>query len=76
MRCSNVSKRLTLLMQNTKTSQAELSRQTGISAPSLSRYVSGLISPTADAIVKISEVTGVNANWILGFGPDKPMEGV
>ncbi len=51
---------------------AEISRQTGISKPNLSYYMSGKYEPKQDGIKLLSDFLNVDPVWLLGY--DVPME--
>lgn len=52
-------------------SQAQLSRDTGIAAPQLSRYESGANEPRADIAAKLAKALGVTYEWLLDGRGDK-----
>jgi len=51
--------------------QADITRATGITSSVLSRYLSGINSPTADNLCAIGKFLGVPAEW-LQTGSDAP----
>ena len=51
---------------------AELSRKTGISKASISRYLKGLWKPRQDAIYLIAQATDCSEAWLMGV--DVPMD--
>ena len=51
--------------------QADITRATGITSSVLSRYLSGINSPTADNLCVIGKFLGVSAEW-LQTGSDAP----
>lgn len=71
-RTANVADRLREAMQNTGKTQADLSRETGISKATLSRYLSGLFEPKQIAINKLAMALNVSEMWL--WGCDVPME--
>lgn len=52
--------------------QAELSKESGISKSSISRYLSGAWEGKQDAVYALSKVLNVNEAWLMGY--DVPME--
>lgn len=65
------SKRLkeAMLMRN-RMKQYELSEKTGITAATLSRYISGKRVPKATEIVKIANALDVSCNYLMGTDDD------
>ena len=51
---------------------AELSRKTGISKASISRYLKGIWKPRQDAIYLIAQATDCSEAWLMGV--DVPMD--
>lgn len=74
MRISNLNKRLVLLLDNKHLTQKELSLMTGLTESAISHYVKGDRVPNTTSLIAIAEVTKVSPNWLLGYGPDDPME--
>lgn len=62
-----VSRRLEQAMTMKDITAAELSRLTGISKSSLSRYMSGDYNPNNDKLEKLSRALNVNEAWLLGY---------
>lgn len=62
-----VSRRLEQAMAMKDITAAELSRLTGISKSSLSRYMSGDYNPNNDKLEKLSRALNVNEAWLLGY---------
>lgn len=58
--------RLSEAMAQKNMRAAELSRQTGISKPRLSQYLSGVYIPKADAICAMARVLEVSESYLLG----------
>lgn len=52
--------------------QAELSKSSGISKSSISRYLSGAWEGKQDAVYALAKVLSVNEAWLMGY--DVPME--
>ena len=61
--------RRTMIKKGVK--QADITRSTGITSSVLSRYLSGINSPTADNLCAIGKFLGVPAEW-LQTGSDAP----
>lgn len=60
------SKRLALRLDELKMSQAELSRQSGISKARISQYIHGAYRPSGDAIVKLAKALLCTEEYLLG----------
>lgn len=58
--------RLRKLLDTKKVSAAELSRKTGISEATLSRYLSGKYEAKQKSIFKISQALAVSPDFLLG----------
>ena len=71
-RVENVSKRLREAMYKAEKTQADLSRETGISKATLSRYLSGQFEPKQIAVNKMAVALNVAEMWL--WGCDVPME--
>lgn len=71
-RTANVADRLREAMNNIGKSQADLSRETGISKATLSRYLSGQFEPKQIAVNKLAIALNVAEMWL--WGCDVPME--
>ena len=71
-RAANVADRLREAMYKVGKSQADLSRETGISKATLSRYLSGQFEPKQIAINKLAIALNVAEMWL--WGCDVPME--
>ena len=71
-RISSVSIRLREAMNITGKTQADLSRETGISKATLSRYLSGQFEPKQIAVYKLASALDVAEMWL--WGGDVPME--
>ena len=73
LRRSNFSDRLALLLCNLHYTQKDFCVLTGITEAAISRYIKGERTPNADTLVVIKDMTNVNIDWLLGYGPDEPM---
>ena len=71
-RVENVSTRLREAMYKAEKTQADLSRETGISKATLSRYLSGQFEPKQNAVNKMAVALNVAEMWL--WGCDVPME--
>lgn len=63
---SEFQKRVKELMERDSISQKELSRLSGISESSVSRYLSGDMKPRMDILANIAKVFGVTTSYLLG----------
>lgn len=61
------SERVKRLLQEKKLSQAELSTLSGVTAPSLCRYLRGDIEPRIDIVRNIAKALGVSEAYLLGL---------
>ena len=69
--CERVKK----LLQEKKLSQAELSSLSGVTAPSLCRYLRGEIEPRVDIVRNIARALGVSEYYLLGSdGEDRAID--
>ena len=67
-------KRIKQMMQIRDITQADLARITGISASSISDYLSGKYQPKQDKIALIADALSVNPGWLMGYDePKKPI---
>lgn len=71
-RSASVASRLKEAMRIADKTQADLSRETGISKATLSRYLSGQFEPKQIAVNKIAVALDVSEMWL--WGCDVPME--
>ena len=71
-RVENVASRLREAMYKAEKTQADLSRETGISKATLSRYLSGQFEPKQNAISKLAAALNVAEFWL--WGCDVPMD--
>lgn len=60
------SQRLQIALSKRTLTQAELSRRTGISEASLSRYVNGARAPRILHLVNLASTLDVSADYLLG----------
>ena len=74
MRQSSVEKRLQLLLDNTGYTQKDFAVLTSTTQAAICRYLRGTRVPSSTTLTAISDATGVSPNWLLGYGPDAPME--
>ncbi len=61
------SERVKRVLQEKKLSQAELSSLSGVTAPSLCRYLRGDIEPRIDIVRNIARALGVSEAYLLGL---------
>lgn len=59
--------RLSKAMTNRKVYQSELSKRTGISPVSISRYLSGIRFPRGTEIIKICNALNISSDYLLGL---------
>ena len=62
--------RVKQLLQEKKLSQAELSSLSGVTAPSLCRYLRGDIEPRIDIVRNIARALGVSEAYLFGLDED------
>ena len=74
MRRSSFNNRLVLLLTEYGYTQKDLSVLTGITEAAISRYIKGDRVPNASTLIAIADMTNVSPNWLLGYGPDEPIE--
>lgn len=70
-RTSNTPERLREAMQRAGKKQIDLSRETGLSHSTISRYLSGAVEPRQEATHKLSIALNVSEMWLWGY--DVPM---
>lgn len=63
---SDFGNRVRELMQEKKLSQKELSKLSGVSEPSLCRYVRGDTEPRMDVVKNVARAFGVSETYLLG----------
>lgn len=59
--------RLAQYLSDTQTSQAELARLIGVSQPTVSDWVNGEKTPTAENLIALSTKTGIPTDELLGL---------
>lgn len=64
-------KRLNELIEGSGLKKKEIAEMVGISAPTLSHYLSGNNEPRADVLVKLANYFGVSVGWLLGETDEK-----
>lgn len=69
---STFAERLRYLLEFKQLSQAELSRQTGVSKSSITHYLKGDWEAKQDVIYSIASVMLISEAWLMGY--DVPME--
>jgi len=62
-----IGRRLTQAMEDRGMKPADLSRKTGISKSSISRYMNDEYNPNATKLAIISQALDVNEVWLLGY---------
>ena len=55
-------------MEDARITQRELAEETGISQPTISRYINGDQLPSFEAIINMSEVLCCDYNELIGYG--------
>lgn len=74
MRNSTFKKRLRIMLDDYGYSQKDFALMSGLTEAAISKYLSGVRVPNEKAIVQIADASGVSPSWLLGYGPDKPIE--
>lgn len=64
-------KNLITAMSERNITAAELSRKSGISEATISRYLSGRFKAKQDNVAKISSVLNVSPTWLMGYPETK-----
>ena len=59
------------MMEEKKLTQKDLSRLSGVSEPSLCRYLNGAINPRMDIVINVAKALGTTPNYLLGKEEDK-----
>lgn len=67
------SERVKRLLQEKKMSQSELATLSGVTAPSLCRYLRGEIEPRVDIVRNIAMALGVSEAYLLGLDEKCPI---
>lgn len=70
-RIATTSDRLTEAMRDVGKKQIDLSRETGLSHSTISRYLSGAVEPRQDATHKLAVCLGVSELWLWGYNVPK-----
>lgn len=65
--------RLKELLTTTSWSTRKLAEKVGVSGGAISRYSNGTMKPKVGTVILISQVTGVNIEWLLGKDVDMYM---
>ncbi len=68
---SEFAKKVKELMYEKKLTQSELSKLSGVSQPSLCRYLRGDIAPRADVIQNIAKAFGVSFDYLVGRSEER-----
>ncbi len=63
--------RLAEAMRDAGKKQIDLSRETGLSHSTISRYISGAVEPRQDATHKLATVLDVSELWLWGYDVPK-----
>lgn len=71
MKCPEISKRMTYILNLRGLRAQDLSDKTGINKASISQYVNGSHSPSNEKAQLMADVLKVNPLWLMGF--DVPM---
>lgn len=66
-RTSNTPERLKEAMRRAGKKQIDLSRETGLSHSTISRYLSGAVEPRQEATHKLSVALNVSEMWLWGY---------
>ena len=66
-RIAATSERLAEAMQAAGKKQIDVSRETGLSHSTISRYLSGAVEPRQDATIKLAVCLGVSELWLWGY---------
>lgn len=70
-RIATTSDRLAEAMQDVGKKQIDISRETGLSHSTISRYLSGTVEPRQDATHKLAICLGVSELWLWGYDVPK-----
>jgi transcriptional regulator with XRE-family HTH domain len=73
MRTSTTKDRIQILLDTLGISQNELAKNAGLNRATLCRIISGEREPSSKTIVAITDAYSISPNWLLGYGPDKPI---
>lgn len=70
-RIATTSDRLAEAMRDADKKQIDLSRETGLSHSTISRYLSGAVEPRQDATHKLATLLNVSELWLWGYDVPK-----
>lgn len=70
-RIATTSERLAEAMRDADKKQIDLSRETGLSHSTISRYLSGAVEPRQDATHKLATLLNVSELWLWGYDVPK-----
>ena len=74
MRAQDFKSRFRLLLDDRGWTQKEFSIISGITQAAVTRYLKGEREPNVSNICRICEVTHTTPTWLLGYGPNEPIE--
>ncbi len=64
---STTAERLTSILLERGLKPVDLHEMTGISKPSISQYMSGIVKPKQDRIYIMAKALDVDAVWLMGY---------
>ena len=70
-RIATTAERLAEAMKDADKKQIDLSRETGLSHSTISRYLSGAVEPRQDATHKLAVLLNVSELWLWGYDVPK-----
>lgn len=70
-RVATTAERLAEAMRDADKKQIDLSRETGLSHSTISRYLSGAVEPRQDATHKLAVLLNVSELWLWGYDVPK-----
>ncbi len=70
-RIATTSERIAEAMQEVGKKQIDISRETGLSHSTISRYLSGAVEPRQDATHKLAVCLNVSELWLWGYNVPK-----
>lgn len=71
---SNTKNRLSLLIKDHGLNQKEFAKISNVDVAIICRILKGETEPNVKTLRKIAETTNTSVNWLLGYGPDTPIE--
>lgn len=74
MRTKDFKDRFRILLYDNGYTQKEFSNISGLTQAAITRYLKGEREPNVSNIYRICEVALVSPSWLLGYGPDYPIE--